>query len=208
MKKFGFTLSEVLISLTVIGVVSALTIPHLLKNSRSATVGPKLTKAVNIFESANQKLLFESGIDNIGLLNAYPNTLTNYINMHSTDQYTITTYNGDNYTVNAAEGSDGKAARDGAWFITTDGMVYSINTGSNRVHIDVNGSTGPNRVGKDVFVFSLWNNGTLRPKGAHNWDGTNNNLWSINNRCTRNDVTDGTYCAGSIFENDFKVIYP
>ena len=39
MKKFGFTLAEVLITLDIIGVVAALTAPALVQNAGSAQIG-------------------------------------------------------------------------------------------------------------------------------------------------------------------------
>ena len=53
MKKHGFTLAEVLITLGIIGVVAALTAPALVQNAGSAQIGPKLAKAVSTFEIAN-----------------------------------------------------------------------------------------------------------------------------------------------------------
>ena len=52
MRKFrkGFTLAEVLITLTIIGVVAALTAPALVNNAGFARVGPSLAKFVNTFE--------------------------------------------------------------------------------------------------------------------------------------------------------------
>ena len=56
MKKFGFTLAEVLITLGIIGVIAALTTPALVKNSGNAKVGPSLAKFVNTFETATENL--------------------------------------------------------------------------------------------------------------------------------------------------------
>ena len=53
MKKYGFTLAEVLITLGILGVIAALTIPGLMLDSRRAQIGPKLAAAVSAFEQAN-----------------------------------------------------------------------------------------------------------------------------------------------------------
>ena len=55
MKRKGFTLSEVLITLGIIGVVAALTLPSLISDTSSAQIGPKLGKAVSMFEQANER---------------------------------------------------------------------------------------------------------------------------------------------------------
>ena len=59
MKKFGFTLAEVLITLGIIGVVAALTAPALVQNAGTAKVGPTLSKVVATIENANEQLLHD-----------------------------------------------------------------------------------------------------------------------------------------------------
>ena len=65
MKKFGFTLAEVLITLGIIGVVAAITLPTLNSNTTMASIGPKLGKAVSVFEQANQALLTNMSVDGL-----------------------------------------------------------------------------------------------------------------------------------------------
>jgi prepilin-type N-terminal cleavage/methylation domain-containing protein len=57
MKKNGFTLAEVLITLGIIGVVAALTAPALVKNSGQAKIGPALAKFVNTFETGCEQMM-------------------------------------------------------------------------------------------------------------------------------------------------------
>jgi len=57
MKRFGFTLAEVLITLGIIGVVAALTTPALVKNSGKAKIGPSLAKFVNTFETGVEQMM-------------------------------------------------------------------------------------------------------------------------------------------------------
>ena len=65
MKKFGFTLAEVLITLGIIGVVSALTMPNLIANYQKKVWVTQLKKDVN-FLANNIKLLFANeGVDNL-----------------------------------------------------------------------------------------------------------------------------------------------
>ena len=63
MRKFrkGFTLAEVLITLTIIGVVAALTAPALVNNAGFARVGPSLAKFVNTFEIATESMMHAEG---------------------------------------------------------------------------------------------------------------------------------------------------
>ena len=65
MKKKGFTLAEVLVVLGVIGVVSALTLPSLMSNTATVQIGPKLAKAVSMFDQANAALLSDMDVDSL-----------------------------------------------------------------------------------------------------------------------------------------------
>lgn len=96
-KKNAFTLAEVLITLAIIGVVAALTMPALTNNVGGAKIGPRLAKFVNIFETATQNLMSEGGYDSLSTLvntevevktgkttkkvNAYLDELSNYMQM-------------------------------------------------------------------------------------------------------------------------------
>ena len=83
--KKGFTLAEVLITLTIIGVVAALTAPALVKNTGYAKVGPSLAKFSNTFEVATETMMSEEGINVYSAdatnLAAKMVMLANYINM-------------------------------------------------------------------------------------------------------------------------------
>ena len=63
MKKFGFTLAEVLFTLAIVGVVAAITLPTLMSDTTTAQIGPKLAKAVSMFEQANESLLNSNSVD-------------------------------------------------------------------------------------------------------------------------------------------------
>ena len=102
MKKWiGFTLSEVLITLGVIGVVAAMTLPTLIKNYQKQQTLEGLKVAYSIFSQAVEKSKQENGdistweksysnmaptyilpyVENIGVINKHPiyTTLTNGI---------------------------------------------------------------------------------------------------------------------------------
>ena len=59
--KFGFTLAEVLITLGVIGVVSAMTIPVLVQNYRNHVVETRLKKFYSTFNQAIQRSITDNG---------------------------------------------------------------------------------------------------------------------------------------------------
>lgn len=61
MKKIAFTLAEVLITLGIIGVVAAMTIPNLLKNTGNSEYKNKLLKEYSVISQVFQQLLSENG---------------------------------------------------------------------------------------------------------------------------------------------------
>ena len=90
MKKNGFTLAEALITLGIVGVVSALTIPSLMSNTTKEQIGPKLAKAVSAFEQANQALLNANSVDSLSDArvltseSTYAGTLANHMKITPT----------------------------------------------------------------------------------------------------------------------------
>ena len=62
MKKSGFTLAEVLITLGIIGVVAALTAPVLVSSFQKNKVGPTLKRFVSNMAEANTQLLYDNEV--------------------------------------------------------------------------------------------------------------------------------------------------
>ena len=217
MKKFGFTLAEILVSLGIIGVISALTMPTLFVNTSSAKIGPTLSKAVSAFEQANIMMLNDAEADSLedagilspgGVASDYVFSLQNFLK--------------------------GTQLVDGFSFLSKDGIRYSINTtidGSNVTGVALNTTTlphqdalgivtividnNPEQDGINQFYFSFFNDGSLRPVGATGWRGgnspssaTDSAHWNHNTKCPLNGtVNNARYCAGHIFENNLKVNY-
>lgn len=65
MKKRGFTLAEVLITLGIIGVVAALTAPSLVMSSRNESNAAKLAVTVSNLENAFTNAIVQEDVDNI-----------------------------------------------------------------------------------------------------------------------------------------------
>ena len=119
--------------------------------------------------------------------------LSNYTNMFLlSDSITLYTWSGTG--VFGAKGSFGGS------------LLY--------VYVDINGAkVKPNTIGKDIFTFILDRNGTLVPTGSATYAWLTGNEESSydndsgTNVCNSNKVGTGMGCAGSIFDNDLKVIY-
>ena len=198
-KKTGFTLAEVLIVITVIGVVASLTIPALIKSYRNQQFTSALKKEYSVIAQA-YKLLEADGID---MINAWPGTdngtaALNIIApklrllkncgeelgcLHSTPLYNLdeTTVALANCDLTYSNSHFGKAILiDGTMIIVQDlqancndtkGTGPLVNSVCGTIFVDVNGAKGPNAKGRDHFRFWVAKTG-IYPFGA-NGDGMN-----------------------------------
>lgn len=64
-KYFGFTLAEVLITLGIIGVVAAITLPSLIQKYQKKTYIEGLKVGVSIFEQGFKAAMADDGVDNL-----------------------------------------------------------------------------------------------------------------------------------------------
>ena len=236
MKKHGFTLAEVLVTLGIIGVVAALTTPALIQNVGNAKVGPKLQKAVATFETASEMMMTDRNSNSLlGVATTSADlgkALAEYMKINPSS---CTDLNGN--IISYKKYSDGTGYYSshviGSTYASDDGVRYYIALNSTKesvhsdyadipnnqyigkVYVDINGPDGPNTIGKDFFSFALYNDGTLRPWGSRGFlrhkkaSDITNLLWSGSaETCNKNHVTgSGETCTGSIFDNGMKIIY-
>lgn len=166
-KRFGFTLAEVLITLAIIGVVAAMTLPSLINNTQGAQFKTAFKKAISIM---SQAVVMNIALDDYDLsgTNAYEDDesvslyalFTN--RMQLTDASDYDEINSTNYKfyLNSSDAastvSDTTSKIDEGNFVfyTNDGMLitfpgdaYGCTEGSECYgFIDVNGTKGPNKI--------------------------------------------------------------
>lgn len=148
MKK-GFTLAEVLITLGIIGIVSAMTIPALMTNMRRKQATVKLKK---FHSTMKQALLLAT--DEYGDVGAWDKSL-------SYEEYTKTYFvpylKGTFELRNGESGGFYQRSR----FVFQDGTFFSYYRGSCMdIYYDVNGNLPPNKEGRDGFRFIYCPDGT------------------------------------------------
>lgn len=217
MKNKGFTLAEVLVTLGIIGVISALTLPTFTQKTSGAKIGPQLAKAVSTYEQAAKAVLAEEDTDS---LLAAANSTTDliekmgrYMNGSAdTKDPTFTLKDGVAYyykfELRTPSATDSKYAKE---------VPLVEDTKSAPLTIDLNGNAGPNQYGRDRFAFTPWADGSLRAKGARGWytwnksgyDTFDDSEWyGATGKCPNNlKPGDAKYCTGSIFENGLQVMY-
>ncbi len=217
----GFTLAETLITLVIIGVVAALTVPNLIiKHQKEETV-TRLKKAYSSLAQTTLRATSEHGpistwevpevANNEGakqFLNTYLVPYLNVIKLPSTsgegkwnNKYTF--LNGNPATFHGVRFylSDGTS-------FTADFRENSTTTKRLLVYIDVNGDKKPNKMGRDIFEVNYWilssnknNFGKVRFWGEGNKRETL--LASSSYNCNKNDS--GSGCGALILADSWQI---
>jgi len=174
MYKNGFTLAEVLITLVIVGVVAALTIPNVINDYQKRETVSRLKKAysslcnavklaeLNLGDSASNWDFDLDGKDFFDrylrpyIATAQPNSLTEY-----QEKARVKYLNGQDCTgeqwckTNPSGGLNYNAVlSDGTLMIIES---YHTSTATYKLVIfDLNGLKSPNKVGRDIFVFIFY----------------------------------------------------
>jgi prepilin-type N-terminal cleavage/methylation domain-containing protein len=219
MKKSGFTLAEILITLTIIGVVSALVLPTFTSSIQKQKIGPKLAKAVAVFEQAAQSVLDDTQSDAISgaivkcnssdsadaALTTSGACFANQLGHHikgDVSGETITGTDGISYTVSASFDSSPTLFPDSG----TASLYAHENKIMNSVRININASAGNPSDGYELFYFYMMDDGTLIPYGSSR--GPEAEVWSAEGNCRKEELPGKPqFCAGHILENNLKVEY-
>ena len=216
-KRVAFTLAEVLITLGIIGVVAALTIPNLIKNYKNQVTVTKLQKAYSVLNQAFRQSENDNGssefwqeTDEIGT-KAY---FEKYWKPYFVEPHLCKTYKECGYTTSAPYTyKDGtpcllvigvnrvffKTADDVFYFFTddtTDSLGNAVLL--QNVYIDINGAKAPNKFGEDVFVFNRIVGKGIMPNGHE---------YSSKERIANCTKGHGGYCAAEIIADGWKINY-
>lgn len=191
----SFTLAEVLITLGIIGVVAAMTLPTVINNSRNKQLEAGLKRSYSVIGQALDMHQAQSGEratpENLKIYEL-KTILMKYLQVIEDCGFGAQDSNSaciPNTTSNGFHGDASKARKyktynsqrdieinlfDDGQFVLNDGSLVLIeNKPSVRLYIsvDVNGyNKNPNRLGHDLFMFQINDKGTLLPMGAPNTD--------------------------------------
>lgn len=165
--KIAFTLAEVLITLGIIGVVAALTLPALIESHDKKVTSTRVKVAYSTIMQAIQRSEADNGDFKEWNLVQSQNSLENTKLVF--DEYLKPYFSGLNYCSTGFSDSRCGVPVSGAGYnyAFNNGVGLSIvieNTGIMYIVIDTNGGKGPNRMGSDVFYFNSAT-GSLKPSG-------------------------------------------
>lgn len=149
MKKNGFTLAEVLITLAIIGVVATLTLPSLMTNTKEQQYAAALKKGVNTLTEVASLNSATDGFDyndinGFGTSNAIYDT-------NGAVSYTVWGIVGSKGNIDKAKSASGKIVfRDGSSLTTASGKTCAVKTDegitkATPVMFDANGDAAPNK---------------------------------------------------------------
>lgn len=205
--KNGFTLAEVLITLVIVGVVAAMTIPTLINKTQKQECIAGLKKANSVLSQAVYKIGQNKGypvgdysfFNNSDFADEFAkiisitkkcNSFVECFGKNGVNQHTFLSGGALNLT-------DGKAV------VASDGQIFlfSTNTGKygisqedeaayiGRILVDVNGHKNPNKLGYDTFAFYLINNKGMIPAGNASTEN-----------CSKSATYSGWACAGRVLK--------
>ncbi len=232
-EKFAFTLAEVLITLGIIGVVAAMTLPSLISNHRKHVVETSLKKSYSVLSQMLQRSELENSdasswtlppasagsANQFFLQYFYP-----YLNIVETHD-SVRDYNRIFTSADVASGSQSwyyANNHNSSWYNLADGTSIALrplNSFATTIYVVLPGAKNKERliVGKDVFSFSLRNYGSKRIISAFDYpqswscDMVNNtNRTGFLNGCKGVEsggagVSPGSYCSALIYCNGWKI---
>lgn len=204
----AFTLAEVLITLGIIGIVAALTLPALIQNHQEKANIIKLKKFYSVMNQAVLKVVEQNGP-----LSDWDNTkLQNLWTIFSSELNVVKKCYEDN-TCNVAtvHSSNGSPIASGTTLYTPaiilgDGTIISsivynnCANGCALLRVDINGNKLPNTLGKDVFDFILQSENMVPQGRSDQESGYTFEAYCKNYK--RPDPFNGSGCAAWVIYND------
>lgn len=222
--KRAFTLSEVLVTLGIIGVVSAMTVPSLMQNHQHKTYVTQLHKVYN--EISQALIQYQTDKNAVNLREA------GLISTDAADTFFKTYFKiiddcGAEFTPCFAESSVYKYMNGNSVNPVVRGRHIVLANGSSikyeypddvndglilvRLFVDTNGQKGPNIVGRDMFALYIYNDGKIDDYSKDNTSSTT--LSKEQREKSFNDVCNGSTaggwygCFGKILNDNWEMTY-
>ncbi|MBQ8168558.1 type II secretion system protein [bacterium] len=213
-RKSAFTLAEVLITLAIIGVVAAMTIPTLISSHKKQVIETKLARFYSTMQQATSLSKIDNGDfstwdviteesikdENTGEIIEYKMNSVEWINKYFAPYMKV-----------SALERPGKLR--GYWFMLPDGSAFmpapqawNFCPNSNDLHLYYE-EKDVQHTGSKFFTFIFDKESGVQPY-FYNWNGTREDL--LNNSslgCARTGKGPGPYCTKLIQLNTWKIPY-
>ena len=172
----AFTLAEVLVTLGIIGVVAAMTMPTLVENHQRKVYVTQLQKVYTELSQAAKRAITDTNAVSLDETrfnqknaNGAKQFLTTYFNVVQDCGTTLTPCFADSYK--SLKGEDFTLLTPVAVVSLASGASISViwnnllydseYHGNLQLQVDVNGAEGPNIVGRDLFYMELYSDGKV-----------------------------------------------
>ena len=233
--KNAFTLAEVLITLAIIGVVAAMTMPTLIQNHQKKSLEVATKKFYSIMSQAVRQYMADEGVDDLRntalagnnyesydspeAVESIRNFMTKYLKIakecdHDANDCFAQKYkawNGGELYGGFPDTSNYYCLRD---YVLADGAIIRIGYCSTPIdlYVDVNGKKGPNRVGYDLWSMTIFYDGVIDESYVGPEIRKGDEDWS-----SPHDIREGRFeacqegqyggCFGHFLNNGFKFDY-
>ncbi len=174
----GFTLAEVLVTLAIIGVVAAMTVPTLMQNYQRKSYVTQLHKVYSEILQASSLYLTERNAVNLkeaGLnsQDAANNFVATYFKIVQTCENSLSPCFSDSYNYingSSVNLSDNSMKAADSFVLASGASVRPLSSFNSAAieqtpiigfFVDINGGNGPNIIGRDAFFMALYNNGII-----------------------------------------------
>ncbi len=219
-KKAAFTLAEVLITLGVIGIVAAMTIPNLVQSYQEKVTVTKLKEFYSMLSQVVQMAVVENGTpDNWGFETGNSEKMITMLkpyikfdkicdvgekchsasSIYSKSGGTLLNYIFNTYTLEryAAKLSNGIVMSAYLQSPDCNQTISETHKTCGEYAVDVNGSSKPNTYGSDIFLLDLTKDGQIIPKGAKEYTHDD---YTFDKGCLPSK-TPGWGCAAWVIQN-------
>lgn len=200
----AFTLAEILITMGIVGVIAALTVPDLVNDYQNKAMAVKIRKSVNDFENTIDQYVTAEGKQHFNRTTAATSKdfdtfiKENFRVVRTCDAKTAGCFASENYISIDGQKSDEFRCTKKSYILADSSAICMkpIYTGNSlflvQVWIDVNGPAEPNIGGRDMFFF--W----FVPSTDALLHGAANNCVTTSN---------GAGCITKLQENNWKMDY-
>lgn len=201
----GFTLAEVLITLGVIGVIAAITMPTLIKNYKKQYTVNKLKETYTILSQALQRAVVENGEPKNWIYNDGDFFVENYLSPYL-KIIKKSSNSPKHYYLSGTELP--KHLYDNCkHYYLINGVEITVRPYENTHYIimaDLNGIQGPNTYGKDCFKFQFVNSADdFSLSKSFGFNGATTDRAQIKANCKKGQK--GDFCGALIMHDGWKI---